>query len=150
MVLIPQLILCLALVFSIVGDALADPKHGKQTRSRPSHGISDTTAAISTAVALISGSDRDILRSYLRNNYRSNCPPGLAKKNNGCLPPGIAKKYTIGKPLGVGFSSLPGNLLGRLHPPHGYRFVRVDQDILLMAEATKKVVDAVTLLSAVR
>jgi hypothetical protein len=21
-----------------------------------------------------------------------NCPPGLAKKNNGCLPPGIAKK----------------------------------------------------------
>jgi hypothetical protein len=22
-----------------------------------------------------------------------NCPPGLAKKNNGCLPPGIAKKH---------------------------------------------------------
>ena len=22
-----------------------------------------------------------------------NCPPGLAKKNNGCLPPGIAKQH---------------------------------------------------------
>jgi len=27
-----------------------------------------------------------------------NCPPGLAKKNNGCLPPGLAKKrYNIGQ-----------------------------------------------------
>jgi len=26
------------------------------------------------------------------------CPPGLLKKNNGCLPPGIAKKhYTVGQ-----------------------------------------------------
>lgn len=23
---------------------------------------------------------------------RNDCPPGLARKNNGCLPPGIAKK----------------------------------------------------------
>jgi hypothetical protein len=33
------------------------------------------------------------------------CPPGLAKKNNGCLPPGQAKKlYNIGQrfPLGYG------------------------------------------------
>ncbi len=26
-----------------------------------------------------------------------NCPPGLAKKNNGCLPPGIAKQsFNVG------------------------------------------------------
>ena len=33
------------------------------------------------------------------------CPPGLAKKNNGCLPPGQAKKlYNIGQrwPMGYG------------------------------------------------
>jgi hypothetical protein len=32
------------------------------------------------------------------NNWGNrNCPPGLAKKNNGCLPPGIAKqRYNIG------------------------------------------------------
>ena len=28
----------------------------------------------------------------------SGCPPGLAKKNNGCLPPGQAKKlYNVGQ-----------------------------------------------------
>ena len=30
--------------------------------------------------------------------YGGNCPPGLAKKNNGCLPPGQAKKlYSRGQ-----------------------------------------------------
>ncbi|HEX6217687.1 MAG TPA: hypothetical protein VFZ35_00255 [Sphingomicrobium sp.] len=35
------------------------------------------------------------------------CPPGLAKKNNGCLPPGQAKKlYNIGQrfPAGYGYN----------------------------------------------
>ena len=32
--------------------------------------------------------------------YADNCPPGLAKKNNGCLPPGQAKKF-IGAALPV-------------------------------------------------
>jgi len=31
-------------------------------------------------------------------NARGSCPPGLAKKNNGCLPPGQAKKlYNVGQ-----------------------------------------------------
>ena len=34
------------------------------------------------------------------------CPPGLAKKNNGCLPPGQAKKiYGVGQRLPMGFGS---------------------------------------------
>ena len=33
------------------------------------------------------------------------CPPGLAKKNNGCLPPGQAKKlYGVGYRFDRGFS----------------------------------------------
>jgi len=35
------------------------------------------------------------------------CPPGLAKKNNGCLPPGQAKKlYNVGQrfPTGYGYA----------------------------------------------
>ena len=33
------------------------------------------------------------------------CPPGLAKKNNGCLPPGQAKKlYSMGQRLPYGFN----------------------------------------------
>ena len=33
------------------------------------------------------------------------CPPGLAKKNNGCLPPGQAKKlYNVGQRLPYGYN----------------------------------------------
>lgn len=97
--------------------------------------------------------DRDYISHYLSNSYHTNCPPGLAKKHNGCLPPGQAKKrYRVGHPLpeGVFFEPVPMDLLGHLRPPpYGYRYVQVDQDVLLIGEATKHVVDAVTLLSAV-
>ena len=33
--------------------------------------------------------DRNVVRTYYRTEYAAGrCPPGLAKKNNGCLPPG--------------------------------------------------------------
>lgn len=96
--------------------------------------------------------DRDVIQSYMRKTHRKNCPPGLAKKNNGCLPPGIAKKYSIGKPLpdDIGIVPVARELLDLLRPaPKGYMYVGVDKDILLVSEASKKVIDAVTLLSAV-
>lgn len=97
--------------------------------------------------------DRNYIQRYLSDRYRSDCPPGLAKKHNGCLPPGQAKKrYAVGQPLpaGVFFEPVPIELLGHLRPaPYGYRYVQVDRDVLLIGEATKHVVDAVTLLSAV-
>jgi len=38
---------------------------------------------------------------------RGNCPPGLAKKNNGCLPPGQAKKlYNVGQRYNRNFGNL--------------------------------------------
>ncbi len=98
----------------------------------------------------ISIGDQQLIRDYLRSKHARHCPPGIAKKNNGCLPPGIAKKYALGQPLppGVG-KKLPGDLLSRLHPVPGHMYVQVDKDILLIAEATRHVVDAITLLSAV-
>lgn len=39
------------------------------------------------------GRDRDILRRDASRGLIDGCPPGLAKKNNGCMPPGQAKKY---------------------------------------------------------
>lgn len=74
------------------------------------------------------------------------CPPGLAKRNNGCMPPGLAKKWRIGQalPRDVIFHDLPRDLardLGR--PPSGHRFVRVAEDILLIAVGTGLVLDAV-------
>ena len=39
--------------------------------------------------------------------YGHSCPPGLAKKNNGCLPPGQAKKlYNVGQRYNRNFGNL--------------------------------------------
>jgi Ni/Co efflux regulator RcnB len=95
--------------------------------------------------------NRVVIREYLVREYAPNCPPGLAKKHNGCLPPGIAKKrYVIGQPLHGEWRPVPHDLLLVLEPaPIGYQYVEVDKDVLLISEASKKVIDAVTLLSAV-
>jgi hypothetical protein len=103
-------------------------------------------------VVVIIDSERDYIRDYIRTDYRRHCPPGLAKKNNGCQPPGQAKKYRVGYPLpdDVVYVPVPRDLLVHLSPvPAGYQYVKVDKDVLLIAEASKKVIDAVTLLSAV-
>lgn len=101
----------------------------------------------------IGDDDRNVLRGYLDEGYHKNCPPGLAKKHNGCLPPGIAKKrYEVGHPLdgSVSYEDVPDYILKRLRPvPDGYKYVKVDTDVLLIGEASKKVIDAVTLLSGV-
>ena len=53
--------------------------------------------------------DRTLVRTYYRNEYTAGrCPPGLAKKNNGCLPPGQAKKmWSVGQPLPPQICLLP-------------------------------------------
>lgn len=91
------------------------------------------------------------IRAYLFEEHRKNCPPGLAKKKNGCLPPGQAKKrYRIGDPLPPEHVMIPAAIITRLGPPpHGAYYAMVDDDVLLVSEATKKIVDAITLLSAV-
>ncbi len=41
-----------------------------------------------------------VVREYYTEHYNGrSCPPGLAKKNNGCKPPGHAKKWRKGYPL---------------------------------------------------
>ena len=43
---------------------------------------------------------RVLVRDYYGQQYRAGrCPPGLAKKHNGCMPPGQARKWHIGQPL---------------------------------------------------
>ena len=51
--------------------------------------------------------DKDFRRSF--SGFNDACPPGLAKKNNGCLPPGQAKKM-VGAllPAALGASLLDG------------------------------------------
>lgn len=94
-----------------------------------------------------SDADRRWWRDYWEEQYaHGHCPPGLAKKHNGCLPPGQAKKrYRIGYPLptGVVLVAVPSHLLGRLPPlERGYRYGMVDGDLVKLAVGTSLVVDA--------
>jgi hypothetical protein len=92
--------------------------------------------------------DRRWWQDYWHQEYgRGHCPPGLAKKRNGCLPPGQAKKrYAVGRPLppGVVLVAVPAPLLGRLPPLEpGYRYGMVDGDLVKLAVGTSLVVDAI-------
>jgi hypothetical protein len=95
-----------------------------------------------------SDSDRRWWHDYWRDEYgRGHCPPGLAKKHNGCLPPGQAKKrYAIGRPLpaDVVVIAVPSHLLGHLPPlERGYRYGMVDGDLVKLTVGTMLVVDAI-------
>ncbi len=91
--------------------------------------------------------NRVIVRDYYHEEYRrGHCPPGLAKKHNGCMPPGQARKWRLGRvlPRDVIYYDVPPALIVQLgHPPTGYRYVRVASDILMIAIGTGLVVDAI-------
>lgn len=90
---------------------------------------------------------RVMVREYYAEQTRSGrCPPGLAKKHNGCMPPGQAKKWNLGQPLprDVIFYNVPQPLALQIGPPpSGYRYVRVATDILMIAIGTGMIVDAI-------
>jgi Ni/Co efflux regulator RcnB len=89
---------------------------------------------------------RTIAHDYYSNQFRSgHCPPGLAKKNNGCMPPGQAKKWAVGRalPRDVIYYEVPPALVVQFGQPRaGHRYVRVASDILLIAIGTGMVIDA--------
>ena len=90
---------------------------------------------------------RAVVREYYTEQFRGGrCPPGLAKKHNGCMPPRQAKKWQVGRPLprDVVYYSVPQPLVLQIGPPpSGYRYVRVASDILMIAVGTGMVVDAI-------
>lgn len=90
---------------------------------------------------------RVVIREYYEPQWRAGrCPPGLAKKHNGCMPPGHARQWHMGRPLpqGVVYYPVPQPVVMQLGvPPSGYRYVRVAGDILLLAVGTSMVVDAI-------
>lgn len=90
---------------------------------------------------------RETVRGYYVRQYGDGrrCPPGLAKKNNGCMPPGQVG-YTLGQPLPrtVTVYQVPQPVIVQLPvAPPGYRYVRVGNDILLVSPQSKLVVDVI-------
>ena len=91
---------------------------------------------------------RQAARRYYVDHYEGkkakHCPPGLAKKNNGCMPPGQARKWAVGQPLprDVVVYEVPRPVLVQLPPaPVGYRYERVGGDIVLVRINGRVVVD---------
>ena len=116
------------------------PKKEKEKEKEKSH-ETQVTVVFSTT-------QREAARSYFVTEHgRGNCPPGLAKKHNGCLPPGQAKKrYVVGHPLphGIVVGEVPVELSVRIGPaPSGYRYGILDGDLVKLAVGTMLVVDAI-------
>lgn len=90
---------------------------------------------------------RVVINNYYVQQWHSGyCPPGLTKKKHGCVPPGHAKKWSCGRPLppNVVYYDLPPAVLVQLGPPPtGHKFVRVAQDILMIAVGSGMVIDAI-------
>jgi Ni/Co efflux regulator RcnB len=92
--------------------------------------------------------NRQAVQAYYADAGRGgkSCPPGLAKKNNGCLPPGQARKWHVGEtlPATVVTYPVPQQILVSLPPvPAGHKYVQVAGDILLVAVGSMMVVDGI-------
>jgi hypothetical protein len=122
---------------------------GKGNKGKGKKDDSDQRDANVSVTVRFGERDREAVSGYFVEAHgRGHCPPGLAKKNNGCLPPGQAKKsYTIGQslPRTVVIHELPREISVRLGPPpSGYRYGIVDGDLVKLAIGTALVVDAIS------
>jgi Ni/Co efflux regulator RcnB len=154
-----RIVVAAALVLSVgfASSALADkggnPNKGKgqdkDWQARPGKGPGGPPGHAKKFGA----NDNAAIQAYYGQSFRGNCPPGLAKKNNGCLPPGHAKRWNIGQalPAGITWYAVPQDLYVRLTPPPtGHRYVYLDGGVLLLNVSTRLVIDAVSINIAIR
>ena len=132
------------------GNSHGGPKAGKHDNDRGrgdnddrgNRRADDPVVGVPYQQIVIVDRDRNVVRTYYRTEYDAGrCPPGLAKKNNGCLPPGqVNRAWVIGQPLPpqIAYEPMPRALWTQLTPPpHGYEYVRVADDIVLMSTTTR-------------
>jgi hypothetical protein len=139
-----------ALILGLAAPASADKDKDKGGKGKHGHGDRGGGPAVVVQPVRVVVPDRDrvVVYQYYRSEYSAGrCPPGLAKKGNGCLPPGQAKKlWVIGQPLppAVVYEPVPRAVVQQLAPvPPGYDYVRVDNDVILMDMTNRMVADVV-------
>ena len=106
------LLLAGALSLAFTGSLAADPgKNKDKGKGNSNHSTMKHGGGGKHAVRT-SRNNNDVVVRRDRNgrlyalDTRGNCPPGLAKKNNGCTPPGQAKKqYNIGQRYNTNFGN---------------------------------------------
>ena len=137
-----------ALVLALAIPALAVADKPKNKGKEKGKGKGESSGQGSSVTIVFSSHEREAAQSYFVEKYgRGKCPPGLAKKHNGCLPPGQEKKrYVVGRPLPptVVVVEVPPELVVRIGvPPPGYRYGIIDGDLVKLAVGTALVVDAI-------
>ncbi len=137
----------LVLTLAIPGLVVADKPKNKGNDKDKGKGHTESREGGSVTV-VFSSHERAAAEGYFVEKYgRGKCPPGLAKKHNGCLPPGQEKKrYVVGRPLPstVVIAEVPQELVVRIGvAPPGYRYGIVDGDLVKLAVGTALVVDAI-------
>lgn len=142
-----RLLLCAVALALASGGASAD-KPEWAGKKEAGNAAKQGPAASGAAQTVFNDDARRAVNDYYGSRFKAGkkCPPGLAKKNNGCLPPGQAKKWAMGQPLpkDLRYYDLPRELRTRLPPPPPqHRYVRVAADILLIAIGTRMVIDAI-------
>lgn len=150
-----EIVSALMLAGMLVSPVVADPpswagggkgKHGKE-HGQQTRGSDDRHEHRKEHSRYFSEHDHFVVREYYQAEFRGGkCPPGLARKNNGCLPPGQAKKWHVGHrlPSDIVYYELPPVVIVQLpRPSPGHRYVRVASDILLIAVGTGMVIDAI-------
>ena len=137
----------IATIFAIAAAFAASPALADKPEWAKGKGKGKGSESSSNQNGHFQDRQRVVVREYYVEEHRSgHCPPGLAKKHNGCMPPGQAKKWKKGQPLPreVVFYEVPPALVVKIGtPPPGYKYVRVASDILMIAIGTSLVVDAI-------
>lgn len=143
-----RLLACACSFALLCGNALADKPDwagGGKHKEDKSHHAKDRDEGERRS-GFSSDERRLVLEYYGAEAGKGKCPPGLAKKHNGCQPPGQAKKWQKGMPLArdIRYYDLPRELRVRLPPPPpNHRYVQIAGDVLLIAIGTRMVVDAI-------
>jgi len=137
-----------ALIVGFASTAWADKDKNKGKGHGHGRGDREQAVIVQPVRIIVPDRDRTTVYRYYRTEFSAGrCPPGLAKKGNGCLPPGQAQKlWVVGQPLppAVFYEPLPPAVTQQLAPPPpGYGYVRVDNDVLLMDMTNRMVADAV-------
>ena len=121
----------------------ADKREDKQEKHAAKRQREDIKAG-----AYFNEQQRTQARQYYSQRYGAGraCPPGLAKKNNGCLPPGQARHWAVGQPIprNVTVYAVPQPLVVQLPPaPYGYRYARLGNDIVLVQQQNNLIIDII-------
>jgi hypothetical protein len=132
----------------LLSSASAEPEKARARSTRGAEQAFAVAPAAAESRGQVSQRDRLTVYAYYRAEFvAGHCPGGLVRKSNGCRLLGDARRaWSLGAPVPplTVFLPLPSMLQSRLQPlPRGYRFVRIDTDVLVLDADTRRITEVV-------